>query len=267
MTTKLSKSFLFENMLSTLFYLRIKIFIVLLSLSIPKFVLASKIDLIVWQSTATSPRIVLPKLKSQTSLQAIKEYLETVSQNQDLIKIPGLENLSNEVYSIKKLADYDMNTQPSLLFLANTFDDMSPTGSRIQRNINTFSKAGAFPYVLGISADINLDLIQTIEFQDLIATNFNLLVALGGDDIAEELSGRTRRENSKTIFRRDISELGIIKKFKEWGLGLFFGICRGHQMGAIADGHIVIDDLTRSGKGQTHDHINKSGQSPATQQT
>lgn len=225
------------------------------------------VDLLVWKSTENAPRVILPLIDNEDPSNAVNRYVSHVYKDLDLIKLLTSTELKRSIYETHKLAIPSDTTKPRLLFIANQFEDVSESGERIQRNIKRFASAGADPYVVGLSADIGLTNEQAIVFRNKVAVAFNLLVALGGEDVSEELSGRPRKENSKTIFRRDISELELIKVFKKFGQGLFFGICRGHQIGAIADGHTVIEDLSSSGVGNTHDHVNKMGGSTTEKQT
>jgi gamma-glutamyl-gamma-aminobutyrate hydrolase PuuD len=62
-------------------------------------------------------------------------------------------------------------------------------------------------------------------------------------------------------------ELSRIKIFKKKNIGVFFGICRGHQLGAIADGHSLYQDLSADRVADTNHHVNLNGQNSTEHQT
>jgi putative glutamine amidotransferase len=90
---------------------------------------------------------------------------------------------------------------------------MKPEGARIIRNLNTFTKAGADPFVIALSADINLNPSEKNEFYRKISEQFSLLVSLGGDDIFPQLYGEENRFAKNTNLTRDQSELALVKFF------------------------------------------------------
>lgn len=228
----------------------------------------ANVELMVWQNDEDAPRIIIPKLTNETFQQAVNRYVNHINQNEDLSSLLTSTVINNNIYNAYTIpVESQSRRRPRLAFIANKFEDMKYDGERIQRNIIQFDERGADSYVIALSADIGLKDHDANTYRELVVYTFNILVALGGDDIAEELSGRQRITNSKTVYTRDISELLLVKKFKEMALGIFFGICRGHQMGGIADGHVVVQDLTRSGVGVTHEHIRKDGSNSTEMQT
>ncbi len=94
-----------------------------------------------------------------------------------------------------------------------------------------------------------------------------MLVSLGGDDISPDLYGEEKTFSRNLNLTRDRSELKLVRYFKQTARGIFFGICRGYQMGAIADGHKMHQDLTKTGTGDTDYHINLNGKNSSEMQT
>lgn len=243
---------------------KISLFLVILYL-LPTFVFA-EVRLIVLQTERSSPRIILPQLESETSGAAVERYLRNVLNNEDLKKsAQPIENL--KIHSVQSLPTENSAGLVRLAFIANWFQDMTTTGERIQRNLKTFSKAGADAYVIALSADLGLSNQDAHDFRNEVANNFSLLVSLGGDDISPELYGEEKTYARNLNFTRDRSELKLVQFFKEKGRGLFFGICRGHQMGAVADGHKLHQDLSKNGAGDTDYHINLAGKNSSEMQT
>jgi putative glutamine amidotransferase len=226
----------------------------------------AEVRLIVWQTAPNAPKIILPQTKNETAELAIERYLKHVRQ------IPELSQLSQKlpmsvIGQIKALVTETPGGRTRLVFIANQFSDMSAEGERIQRNIKTFSNAGAETYVIAIAADLGLSPKEQRDYHTEVAKNFSLLVALGGDDIAPELYEEKTTYARDTNLTRDQSELKLVQSYKKYGRGVFFGICRGHQMGAIADGHKLYQDLTLTKSGTTNYHINLNGQTTTQKQT
>ena len=88
--------------------------------------------------------------------------------------------------------------------------------------------------------------------------NFSLLVSLGGDDVSPELYGEKITYSRNTNLIRDRSEMALVKHYKQSARGVFFGICRGHQLGAVADGHKLVQDLSLTQTGSTDYHGNQN---------
>ncbi len=229
----------------------------------------AEINLIVWQSDATnanSVKIILPQLDHENPKQAVERYLKNIAGDPELSKISsGIEKKS--IGQIQNLSVENNSGKVRLAFIANWFQDMIAGGQRIERNIKIFSKAGADPYVIAIAADLNLSEADAADYRFKISKNFSLLVSLGGDDISPELYGEQKKYARNTNQSRDRSELKLVQYFKKYARGIFFGICRGHQMGAIADGHTLHQDLSKTNAGTTNYHINLSGKNATEMQT
>ncbi len=182
----------------------------------------AEVHLISWQSENSAPRVILPRLESETPTQAVWRYQQNLKQTFKIFdsKIGITQDLSPEKNS----------GSIRLAFIANEFHDMAANGERIQRNLKVFTNAGAQTYVIALSADLGLSQADAQDY-------------------------------------RDRSELSLVQNFKKSDRGIFFGICRGHQMGAIADGHTLHQDLTKTKSGTTNYHINLSGQNSTDRQT
>ncbi|MFZ3231868.1 MAG: gamma-glutamyl-gamma-aminobutyrate hydrolase family protein [Pseudobdellovibrio sp.] len=231
-----------------------------------QFVFA-KVELVVWQASPASPKIILPKRDNESLTQAVQNYLSA------LLKEPRLKNIIPEKYDqfqmgeISLLNQFDKSTKPLTAINANWFQDMTAEGPRILRNIDMFSRAGTNAYVIALAAEVTLNQTELVEFEHLLVDSFNLMVSLGGDDVSPELYKESKTWSHSTNSLRDSLELNRVKKFKAAGKGVFFGICRGHQLGAIADGHSLYQDLSQDGLANTSDHINLDGKNSTEMQT
>lgn len=235
------------------------------ALILPGFCLAD-VDLLVWQSEPNAPRIVLPKTEFETPEQAVSRYIQRITNDPTLASL-RTRPLNFKLGRVELLGSEKMSGAVRMAMIANWMEDLTPQGARIQRNIKGFTKAGADPHVIGISADIGLSPEDAQDFRDKVARNFSLLVSLGGDDISPEVYGEELTHSRRTNTTRDRSEFLLVQNFKILARGIFFGICRGHQMGAIADGHSLKQDLSATGAGTTDHHINLKGTNSTEMQT
>jgi gamma-glutamyl-gamma-aminobutyrate hydrolase PuuD len=226
----------------------------------------ANVHLFSWQTEINAPKIILPRLTDESKEHAVYRYLQNIKKNSDLSKI----NSEIEHFKIYKTEDLSIEKNAGkarLAIIANIFKDMTIYGERIQRNINTFTKTSAEPFVIAMSADIGLSETDAVDFRSEVSKNFSLLVSQGGDDISPELYGQEKTFALNTNITRDRSEFLLVQSFKKYARGIFFGICRGHQMGAIADGHKLFQDLSKTGAGSTDYHINLAGKNSAEMQT
>lgn len=217
-----------------------------------------RMELAVWETAPRGPRIIVPRRPEETPAEALRRYLGAIDQDSDLRRLGRMyPNAHQQGRTVEWTPPSD--SRPRLAFLANELVDMVPLGERIMTNIETFSRAGADTFVIALAAEHGLTADEARDFRERVAERFHILVALGGEDVAEEYSSRRRTPGSGTNLTRDRAELGLIDTFKARERGLFFGICRGHQIGGIADGHALYEDLSRSGIGRTGDHVNERG--------
>lgn len=221
----------------------------------------ARVDLGVWQSSPSSPRVIIPVPENQTPQQALDAYLHHISANPELSSLFMRErqSLPKAQGSIEILKGSANPTRPLTALIANSAEDMQPSGERISRNTQVFTRAGGDVYVIAIGADVALGDKEKVEFREKIAREIKLLVALGGDDLDPSLYGEspTHAKNFNSV--RDQSEVELIKRFKAEEKGIFFGVCRGHQAGAIADGHRLFQDLSANGVGSSNEHVNEHG--------
>jgi len=236
--------------------------IVILFHSIVSF---ADVDLIVWQPEPNAPRIILPKIKNETPKQSVARYLQNLRLSEQLKSIVPRTFHFREGRT-EMLDQEDFKGRVRLAINANTFEDMRISGERIQRNIKVFESVGANPYVIALSAEINLAENEAERFRQKVSEYFSVMVSLGGNDVDPNLYNEKNRHAIDTNYFNDQLELKRIRYFKDANRGVFFGICRGHQLGAVADGHQLYQDLTADNIGRTGDHVRIDGDNSTSKQ-
>lgn len=219
--------------------------------------LAEATQVFIWQASPTAPKILLVRKENETPESAVRRYLNSIYRHPELSALFRESPLSVSTHDqFSSLGERPMSGRVRTALIANQFSDMSEHGDRILRNQRLFNEVGSDVYVIALAADLGLSEQEAAEYRTQIAERFDLVVSLGGDDIDPSLYDQPKTfAAEKTYPTRDSSELSLIRAVKKRAQAFFLGICRGHQMGAIADGHTLHQDISHAGVGQSDDHI------------
>jgi len=226
--------------------------------------LKADVDFVVWRQNDSAPAVIIPKKDYETSEQAFSRYMGYLKRNQKIVELVS-ENLADQGL----ISDFKVESHSRVLTAvnANLLLDMFAQGERIKRNTKLLSDIGADVYVIALGAEVGLSKKEAQEFQQKIAKTFDLMISLGGRDIDPALYAEAKRRSAGVNYLTDRLELDRVQAFKNQNRGLFFGICRGHQIGAVADGHTLYQDLTEDLVSDTNKHVNVSGVTSTEQQT
>lgn len=223
---------------------------------------SSSVKLIVWQAAPSANRIILPQKNSETPQEAVQRYIRSVLQEPDFRQLnPSAHLASLPIGTIRSLNQFSKKSQVRVAFIANWFQDLAMNSGRMGRNVKNFNSAGADSFVIALAADYGLTKSEQKSFRDQLvkSAGIDLLVALGGDDIHPRIYNERIKEGSDIKVNeisvvRDAFEIDLIKRYKKEQKGVFFGICRGHQMGALADGHTIFQDLVLEKQARRNEH-------------
>lgn len=187
--------------------------------------------------------VLLPRQAQENGDQAIQHYNSAVAQtslSELWIKSPanGRLEVSAENATFQSRKKY-------ALIVANKTSDMQAASIRIENVARLLRQNGFQPVMLALGAGSSLEEKPLDEFYKKISGQFELLMALGGDDVDPSLYGQKKTFARYTHALRDGLEFKLIKTFKQQGRGMFVGICRGHQLGAVVDGHTLYQDLVQ----------------------
>jgi len=108
-------------------------------------------------------------------------------------------------------------------------------------------------FILPVAADLHLTEGDRADYRRQIGHNFRLRVGMGGDDVHPRLYNENITHSMRVSYTRDASEVALIRSYQTQP-GLYFGICRGHQIGAIARGDRMYQDLSKDGVADTNFH-------------
>ena len=196
--------------------------------------------------------MLFPIKEGQTREQVIKEYFERVHgkksvaplltqlEIQDLI-VDGELKFEKGVFK-----DLDVTSStPRFVIVTNELREFyaPPYGKRSANVIKRLKNFGAESLVLPVMHDLTLNAKEAKEYREKLIKLFDAQLVLGGADIDPYLYGEAQTHARDVIRRRDVSELKFVRQFVESKEGMNFGICRGHQMCAVANHKKLIQDI------------------------
>lgn len=210
------------------------------------------IRLFAWTPFPDSPAYVLPVRRGESPKVAAQKYLETLTSNSDLAKLfekTGYPELTLRGFKELKIADHSAQS----VLLLNRATDYVSQPKRVMIFAKWFKAGGRSTYVLPISADLRLSSAEADAFYSRLAHTFSRMTAMGGHDVATSFYKTKNRTSTWKTPTRDGSEIKVIQRFNDLGLGFFFGTCRGQQLTAISMGYKLVQDIpSEVGTGVLH---------------
>ena len=216
---------------------------------------AAPVSVCLWQPFGQGLKIVVPSNVAKKTIDgpsfcklAVQKYVDTVNAETDLRSMMNNATLTipnTSIYSLFSLRRTSVAERPNMIILANEFNQISDPSEFVMTNfINQFTKAGADLFVLPVAADITLG-TQSLEFRNLIANNFDSMLAIGGEDINPSLYNEilTNAIPNDIHKVRDAHEILFHQSFIAQKKGVFYAICRGHQLAAVSQGQTLYQDI------------------------
>lgn len=197
------------------------------------------------------PDVPVPVVLAHNQNQSAQESLQRFIKKQDTSKgFQLLETTGRPEWEKAKadVIDLSKSQKPLVLLIANDPSDLVRDSSERMLNlIHLYQSSGWDVKMVSYFPTLHASPKDKSSFYQSISKNARILYALGGDDISPRAYGQKNRHSIHTNYERDKQELELVKSFKVHGKGFFVGICRGHQLGAIADGHQLYQDLKKDG--------------------
>lgn len=207
---------------------------------------ASAGNLVLWKPTPKHPGVLLPQEEGISPLEAVQRYWQRIGKDSELGHL-----LLKSGYQPSKgtvdVVDLYHSEKPIAVLVANTFSDYSKDNGRVKILQKLLGQNGYEVYLVGLAATTGISRDEAAEFRAMISRQTEMLVALGGDDVSPSLYHEKVTYARDSSLARDKEEIRLIYDFKRQAKGFFVGICRGHQLGAVADGHTLYQDLQRDG--------------------
>lgn len=207
----------------------------------------------IWRQTPDSAPVIMPRKDNQSYEEALKEYFQKVNSTPslgDLLNRDDLQSLKvRDNLAYKKGVFQELkaqsNQKPRFIVVTNELRELyaPPHGVKVARIIKRLEAAGAEVLVLPVVHDLTMNAKESKEFRDKLTDLFDAQLIMGGNDIDPYLYGEKTTYAKSVIRRRDVSELKFVRQFIESKKGMNFGICRGHQMCAVANHKKLIQDI------------------------
>ncbi len=218
----------------------------------------------VWRQTPDAAPIIMPRKDNQTYEQALIEYFKKINETpslSDLLNRDEIQNLKVMDQMVYKKGVFQelstIGSKPRFIVVTNELRELyaPPHGVRAARVIKRLEAVGAEVFVLPVVHDLNLNAREAKEFREKLIGLFDAQLVLGGNDIDPYLYGEKKTYAKSYIRRRDVSELKFVRQFIESKRGMNFGICRGHQMCAVANHKKLVQDIQIE-EGASEVHLN-----------
>lgn len=203
---------------------------------------ARALDLYAWQTQAEATPILLPVETGTEPLDAARKYVAALGRSAATRRLKPEVDFDSSIF--KKLSSVPAN---AALVVMNASDHFYPGNSKVQNVVDFLAAKKSF--LLPPIADAHLRPADARELVDAIARLFPLLVSVGGDDVHPATYGERSRYAQDTLLKRDEFELKVVSRYLEEGHGFFMGICRGAQLGAVALGYHLYQDIPRQVEG------------------
>lgn len=215
-----------------------------LFLLLPLFTQAEPVRIVVWQPPGHAYSYLIPVIGDESFERAVRKYQSTLNQNTDLRQNLFPQPLELPPGKITELRDQAHT--PQALVMANKAQDMQPGQSYVKNVAAPLRDRGIKPYVLPLGAELRLSEKEAADFRAQLVKKFDLLVAMGGDDVEPALYGQDNRlAKGPLSATRDQAELRLIREYNQSKRGFFVGICRGSQLLGVSAGCPLVQDIPK----------------------
>jgi putative glutamine amidotransferase len=197
------------------------------------------VEVMLWQPEGYEYAFALPRRAAESPAQAWRRYRRA------LAKDPELKSFADALKGVHKgkSLPWNLGTGPAVLAIGNAEGDLGPDPARMNRILGPLAERGARVQVLPVAATAGLLPEESAEFRRALSQDVDLLFAVGGDDIDPSLYKSANRHARKINPSRDAGEFQLVKQYLSEGQGFYAGVCRGHQMGAVASGCELVQDI------------------------
>lgn len=220
------------------------------------------IEIFLWKQFPDSIPTVMAMKEGESPQEAIERYFSKMNSTKslsDLIAKSDIQDFVNEdgelQFQYGEFQEFKLTYERiNFIVVTNELREMysAPYNSRIQNVSARLKKYGADVIMLPVVHDLGLNASEAKEYRAKIFQAFDADLLLGGDDIDPYLYGEKKSYANNPIRKRDVSELKFVRGFIEAKKGISFGICRGHQMCAVANGKKLYQDIQLEKEAPAH---------------
>jgi putative glutamine amidotransferase len=196
-------------------------------------------DLFVWQPEGHFQNWLLYKDAGEPHSTAIRRFLKANQSHSELQQFT--QNLKFNPHDTFR----PVTSLEATLLIANSASDHTQKAKRLRQVVSRFQDMEMSTLSLPVGALQSLSEVQKKRFFHEVSQHFQLLVALGGDDVHPEHYSEkiTWAQHLKT--RRDALEIELIQNYFKKSSGQILGFCRGLQITSVALGYKLNQDLVQ----------------------
>ncbi len=198
----------------------------------------------------------IPRRASESTAVAFAKYKEFIQNHPELVsefETEALEKLEIE----REIPKTSLTNKPLVLTLANRDYDQMPmekTGFRQRLGAIAAKLPNSNAVTLPIAALGRFSLQEKPDLMSEIHSAAASLIAVGGPDVDPDTYHTENKSSRETNLIRDQEELFILKYWIDRAEKPLIGICRGHQMIAVAYGFKLIQHKEGHGDGSVLTH-------------
>lgn len=230
----------------------IKLFFAFILMSSLGLSIAFGADFFVWKTHKDGPGIIMARKDHQSAQAAINEYFKVINQTKSLKALLDQSEIQplkiQDSLPIPKGQTYELpkaTNKPRFIVVTNELRELygNPYSKRILNVKKRLEAMGAEVYMLPVVHDAALPINEAKLYRQKLIREFDAQLVLGGADIDPYLYGEKTSFAKSVIRHRDLSELKFVRDFIDSKRGMNFGICRGHQMCAVANHKKLYQDI------------------------
>jgi putative glutamine amidotransferase len=196
-------------------------------------------ELIVWQPEGQIQNWLLYKAPNESPSESVQKFLIANQNHAELSLFTKKLKLSQND-KIRTVSHSE-----STLLIANSHSDHSVEAKRLREVISRFQDMKMSTLAIPVGALQRLNEIHRKQFLNEINLQFQLLVALGGDDVHPEHYSEKITWAKQLKTQRDALEIELIQNYFKNSTGRILGFCRGLQITSVALGYKLNQDLIR----------------------
>lgn len=186
----------------------------------------------------------------------LKLYKDAIRANSELTN--AITNAQLDQLKPGQIRELNNEKSSRVLILANSGYDLGVPPSeggqaRLGKLVQKISNSTNL-IVLPLAISINLSSTERSEFYSKISSNFSSVIALGGADVSPNLYNEENIKSRDINLTRDKFELGFLQYWIKNSQGFLYGICRGHQLIAVALGYKLFQHIDTHGDGEWESH-------------
>lgn len=199
---------------------------------------------------------LIPVREGYRFIDELNLYKNSIRDNSDLSSAVTIEQL--EQFKLGQVRELNNERISQVLILANRGLDLGMPPdvggqARIKKLSEKLSNSTSL-VVMPLAIGIHLNDSDRIDLYEKISLNFSGVIALGGADVSPDLYNEENSRSRDINLTRDKFEIEFLKHWIKKDKGFLYGICRGHQLIAVALGFKLIQHIDSHGDKEWENH-------------